>query len=403
MKELLNRIKEIAPDVKITGEDMTYFRIDRDDWTTDLEFDNSDITDIEAVLDDVKHCLSYSNLKNHGIYRHDYAEIVININSSILWGQFYKGRFNSGDENTEEDESAEELFYDSDKIFFEISYPSDDFERLINLYYSIDEPQEHLTTLQIHNINSVLLLNSDDDSATTRIILDIAKAILFDLNRKYDISLRLVNLSGLENSDEEDPLYDICEKLEEIDKPTLNTIYDKDLVNYYYRAMTMDDNEFKYLAYYQVMECIFDEVFLHENVQDVKQIINSNKFSSYNDNDITQIIRTIEQYNKNKLDRDKLKLVLEKYFRGDIHDEAYIIANKEIIDLLISMKLIQKENDFKDLQRFTNIVYDYRCYCTHSNRTFPARTTYNKTNDELYNYLFLIQKTAERIITNYKT
>jgi len=233
------------------------------------------------------------------------------------------------------------------------------------------------------------------------IILEIAKCIIFDLDSKYSISLYLMQIPESDDAGE-DPIFEVKEKLQSLENLTLKCKYDKDLIEYYYRAIQMDPSEFKYLAYYQVMECIFDEVFLAENIQDVKQVINSNWFSSYKDDDISKVIRIIEQYNKSKNDREKLKLVLEKYFRGNIHDEAYCLANKEIIELLLEMNLIKNESEFKDIQRLAAIIYDYRCKCTHSNRTFPFRTSFNNTSEEQYNYIILIKKISERIIMNYR-
>lgn len=40
------------------------------------------------------------------------------------------------------------------------------------------------------------------------------------------------------------------------------------------------------------------------------------------------------------------------------------------------MGKITKDEDLKDLQKIGNIIYDFRCNCTHSNRSFPFRATF---------------------------
>lgn len=316
-------------------------------------------------------------------------EFTINIANNFFIDSF-QGYELTGDES-------------SDEISYEISNISEDFEKLIKIHYVLrnSDPEDFLTTIKIYNIDKVLGESYKESKFSAKAI-EITKCILFDLASKYSIFLCLMNIP---ESDDEgyDPILDTNEKLEKINNQTLKKRYDKDLINYYYRAVQMDESEFKYLAFYQVMECIFDEVFLYENIQDIKQVINSNWFSNYRDEDITQVIKIIEQYNKNKNDREKLKLVIDKFFKGSIHDEAYCLANKEIIELLINMGLIKNKNDFKDIQKFSNIIYDYRCKCTHSNRAFPFRSTFDNSSEELINYISLIKKVSERIIMNYGT
>lgn len=65
------------------------------------------------------------------------------------------------------------------------------------------------------------------------------------------------------------------------------------------------------------------------------------------------------------------------------------------------MQLIKKDEELKDMQKLISIIYDYRCKCTHSNRTYPFRSAYENNNDELSGYISLIKKIAEKIIINY--
>jgi len=76
----------------------------------------------------------------------------------------------------------------------------------------------------------------------------------------------------------------------------------------------MEASEFQYLAFYQVLECIFDEVYLSETISDARKIIESSWFSPVEDEHIKGLINIIDRYNKEKDDREKTRLVLQKIF-----------------------------------------------------------------------------------------
>lgn len=115
------------------------------------------------------------------------------------------------------------------------------------------------------------------------------------------------------------------------------------------------------------------------------------------------MIKIIEQYNIKKNDHEKLRLVLERYFKGETHDSAYLTANKDIILILQQkLNLIKKEEDLKNTSNLAKIIYEYRCDCTHSNRKFHTKYKFDKTQDELNNYIELIKLISARIISNYK-
>jgi len=164
----------------------------------------------------------------------------------------------------------------------------------------------------------------------------------------------------------------------------------------------MEQSEFKYLAFFQVVECLFDEVFKSELVQDIRIIIESDWFSSQNDTHLEEMISIIDKYNREKNDRTKTKLVLERYFKLNVHDEAYNLANKEIFTILNDLKLIKNNSDLKDLQILANLIYDFRCECTHSNRNYPIQRNININEENLNLYIMLIKKIAQKIILNYK-
>lgn len=387
MKDFIDAIKNLSNDIDINIVDDDTISLRCKTWKNEIEID-CDSTGYDDTLECIRELISYITIPNLGFAKNDYLEIAVNIIGVYFYDSF-------------EGNSIEINEYQN-KIAYEIGSASDEFAKLIETQHSFHniEPENFFTTIKIFNLNSVLKVNYTDPFFIEQ-VKDIVKCIFFDLSSKNSIDLCFFNIPESDDGDY-DPFYEVNEKFENVENQSLMAKYDRDLINYYNRALQMEGGEFQYLAYYQVMECIFDEVFLSENIQDVKQIITSNWFSSFRDDDITQIIKIIEQYNKNKNDREKLRLVLDKYFKGNLHEEAYLTVNKQVIDLLIEMKAIKAKNDFKDLQVMVNIIYDYRCQCTHSNRTFPFRTVFSNTSDELANYIKLIKMVSERIIINYK-
>lgn len=148
---------------------------------------------------------------------------------------------------------------------------------------------------------------------------DAVKNILFKLSHQYDVHLDIVQIPDFDDESFIDHHYEEMENIDSIDEHIVLKLYGRDLINYYHRAMNMEESEFKYLAYYQILECIFDEVHLYATVQDVKHIINSDWLSKHSNEDIKIVIEMVDTYNKKRSDREKLTLVLENYFRGSLH------------------------------------------------------------------------------------
>ncbi|MDU5080208.1 hypothetical protein [uncultured Tissierella sp.] len=362
-------------------------------WKKDLYFYLDEDTDIEKFIEDF-FILKY--IPRLGCYMDNYIEFMLSTPYTFFQLSF-------------EGYNVPELECFDDKIYYEISGISDHLFNIIrvNEKYNDDfiESLRYIATIKIYNVNDIKKISIDDVSFI-EVAKNTAKNLLFDLSYKHSLVLTLEELPNdfevFEDFEDYDPVFELAETMVNIKDNYIKKSYDSDLINYYYRANKMDDSEFKYTAYYQVLECIFDEVYLHETVQDIKQIINSSWFSSYDDENIVSLINVVEQYNKNKNDREKLKLVLEKYFKGDSHDEAFFLSNQDIIDILINkLKKISRKEELKDLQKIATIIYDYRCNCTHSNREYPFRTTFTGDYNELNNYIELIKKVSERIIINY--
>jgi hypothetical protein len=115
-----------------------------------------------------------------------------------------------------------------------------------------------------------------------------------------------------------------------------------------------------------------------------------------------KLIRLIEKFSKEQNDRIKVKLILEKYFKMNLHDDAFFLAYSDISKLLIDLKLINSETELKDLQKIGSIIYDIRCEYTHSNRKFPKKNEVAIEDEDLEKHIELIRLISKTIIENYR-
>ncbi len=384
--ESLNRKHGKKVSISINDEEVC---LSCDEWIDESLF----FVDSECprdILNEIENFFSINYIPHCGCYNEDLIEILVN-----------DPRFNFIGILRDVDILSEE---NDTKIYYDISTCSDELIRQLNTYSKedVDANEMHLTSLKIYNAFS--LINNDSKERTQKNILGLAKSILFEISYKTGVALSILDwfFDPNEDNDIDGLVWETEESLEKLSDQTLDTIYDLDLIDYYYRAQCMVTSEFKYLAYYQILECLFDEVYQFETIQDLKQILNSAWFSSKNDENIYQLIQIVERYQKNKNDREKLKLVLQKYFKTNTHTDVYLLANTEISNILINkLNLMKNEQDLTDLNVITNAIYDYRCNCTHSNRKFTFRTDFLKTKEEMSYYIDLIKKVTERVIKNY--
>lgn len=387
--DVLDTIQRDHPNVSIRGVyqlDEVFFS--NDEWVSNICF-NYEYLD-EFILD-ITAFFYYTYEKNQCLYTKDYMEYIIDFPElDPLLGYI------------DLPEIYGSQVYD-DKVYFEITKLSLPLFNLLmkEQEYGSEVEYEHygVLSLKVYNLNSVsnILYN---DSNFKEYALKITKDFIFHLSMKYNINLNIVE-KNMNEIDTEDLVSTLYEKLEMIQENDLvyKQEYDKDLIQYYYQASLMEDSPFKYLAYYQVIECIYDEVLMATTVGDIQQLINSSWFNSYDKTDIQKIIEKIKWHNNSKKDEDKLKLVMEKYFRNNASDDVFLEVNKEIIELCKKMKIIKDDIEFKDLQKLQKKIYRYRCDCTHSNRTYPISKIVD--NNSIQDYIKLIKLISERIILNY--
>ncbi|WP_433752935.1 hypothetical protein [Paenibacillus amylolyticus] len=391
-EQITELLKKINIDAKVEVEDNEEVIISNNSWADYVSF-SIDHENLEETLNQIERYFKMRYIPYLGCYCDNYVELILNL-SSVTWGSGLDGVALIPDETQISDGG----------IIYEISSYSHELMKLLNFHqdYQSDLEEDWFTSIKILNINSTLAISTDDPNIVDHYIY-IAKNILFDLSSRHSVDLKLYEIIDDTEYDDADEVFDTSNRLQEVNVLSLKHSYDSDLLEYYYKAQMMDDSKFKYLAFYQILECIFDEVFQYELVQDVKQVINSNWFSSYNDDHVTQMIKIVEQYNIKKNDHEKLRLVLEKYFKGETHDSAYLVANKDIIFILQNrLGLLKKEDELKNISNLAKIIYEFRCECTHSNRKFTTKYSFEKTNDELHIYIELIKLVSARIISNYK-
>lgn len=359
------------------------------DWRARVSFN---LDNFEHGLKNLKYFFEGTYIESTTFYEKDYIEFSITFPElENIFGMPYLSETEFLDESNK------------DKLYFEVNKISEPFFNLITKDQEYgdesgyDEHEE--VTLKIYNINTVLQIDINSDDFYERAV-HVAKTIIFNLSYNYKIDIKLSN--ELEGENIEDLIYELSERIESIKvKDMLVTkLYDKELVNYYYRALQMKDSEFKYMAFYQVLECIYDEVLMATTVESIRQLISSNGFDSNMDEDILFIIEKIKLHNSSKKDEDKLKLILDKYFKGTLPDEVFLEVNKEIAELMVDMKKIRDVSELKDLQKLQQTIYRFRCDCTHSNRAYPVKRL--EDENSLSDYINLIKMVSERIILNYK-
>ena len=375
-------IEKLHSDINISVGD-EFIEVYHPSAGVDLVFDrhSGDKVTLNAIL----RFLEYECIEGISIQRKNYYEVVISVKNYIRY-------------EYEDQLEVPAAGYNEDKIYYEIGAISDDFEKILNETISWDNfSTEYFISLKIFNMD--IQLNLKKETNKTLIYEKLVNSIFFDLHHNFSLQIEITDLADYKK-------YDLYHNEETEIEPIEDTAidynkYDKDLISYYNRATRMAESEFQYLAYFQVLECIFDEVYKYETIQDIKTILNSNWFSNSSNENINSLIDVVDKYNKEKNDRNKTKIVLEKYFKKDVHDDAYFLANKEIIQLLTEMKLIKSKTDLNDLQKISNIIYDYRCECTHSNRLYPIKNSTVIEGNNLKSYIELIRKISERIILNY--
>ena len=389
-EQILKRIRKIDENFSIKDSNNDkYWIIENEKLLTHSTLrkdDEEGIKNIDLYLNEL---ISFKYQRNEYLYNTDQFEIII----GVLFDENEIDKFlkTSRDFGNPPDKK---------NIYFKISNYSKYF--IDKTFFRESYQWEFYQTIKIFNINSVTGIGVDDQDFL-KVANKICKSIVFELEQKQKLIPRFFNpkLDEKQGKAFYGQTYDFTPDLIDFKKIDFSR-YDGDLVNYYYRALWMEESEFKYLAFFQVIECLFDEVFKKELVQDIRVIMESSWFSTQNDSDIEKMISIIERYNKDKNDKIKTKLVLDRYFKTEVHDEAFFLANKDIVAILIDLKLISSESELKDLQKLATYIYDYRCDCTHSNRDYPIKTLVKSTNENLNKYIALIKKIAERIIINYK-
>ena len=330
--------------------------------------------------------INFNYILGQSIIRDDYYEIVIECNNILEYYNFNELEINGCGEDY------------LNKTYYEIGSISTELGVLLkeSIYWDHFSP-EYYKSIKIHNLNKIIPGSCTEKSFVEK-ANDYASIILFQIATHHGLNIKRLDLSDSNIFDPE---------MEEFDSSSISSTiispnnYDVDLINYYNRANLMPNDSFKYLAFFQVIECLFDEVYRDQTIQDVKSIINSNWFNSQNSENILDLIKLVEKFSKEQNDKNKIRLVFEKYLKLNMHEEAFLLAYSDISDILIELKLIKDKKELNDTLKFGNIIYDIRCEYTHSNRAFPKRKEANIDEEDLLKHIELIKLTSKAIIENY--
>lgn len=343
--------------------------------------------DEEPIEDDFIHDFINSKyILGQSILRDNYYEIVIDFNNIL---DYY-------DLDALEIKGCGDDYLN--KTYYEIGALSLEFGEFLkqSIHWEHFSP-EYYQSIKIYNLNKLIPGNCNEELFIKN-ANDYVSIILFQISTHHGLNIKRLDLS---DSDTYDP------DMEEFDSESISSTiiepynYDIDLINYYNRANLMSNDSFKYLAFFQVIECLFDEVFRDQTIQDAKAIINSNWFNSHNSENVLELIKLVEKFSKEQNDRNKIRLVLEKYFKMNMHEEAFLLAYSDISDILLELKLIKDEKEINDIQKVGNIIYDIRCEYTHSNRAFDKRKETKIDEEDLSNHIELIKLISKAIIENY--
>lgn len=365
-----------------------------------VEFNHPDNQDVSLSLDVAKRrnkdCIDEERLNKflstkyvlgQAIIRQDYAEVVVG----------FTNLFDVYDEESIIIEPCGENL--ETKAFYEISDISEDFDLFLsNTIHWDNFSSEYFKSIKVYNIKQIITDEYRSDEFKKK-LQDVLEIISFQLSTKHNLKIRLIDLS---DADKFEPDFDEVDTSEIESTIISNSNYDLDLVSYFNQATHMSDSSFRYLAFFQVLECLFDEVYREETIQDAKSIINSNWFNTRNSDHILQLIKLIEKFSKDQNDRSKIRLILDKYFKMDMHDEAFLLAYSDISEIMKSLNLIKEKDELKDLQKIGNIIYDIRCEYTHSNRNFPKRNETKVKKEHLTEHIEIIRLISQAIVENYR-
>jgi hypothetical protein len=329
MKELTELIRGLSADSFSKDESLiTFYHPDNKEIGIDLDIEIEKGVEYidEKILSDF---LSTKYVTGQYIIRENYFETVVD----------FSNIFDLYDRDSTSIKPCGHNY--EDKPFYEIGDISNEFDVFLkqSIYWD-NFSSEYFKSIKLHNINQLITDNYKSEAFMKK-ISDYLSVLFFQLSTRYDLKIKLLDLGDSESFEPEFEEFDTSEIESTI---IANNDYDLDLIKYYNRAFQMSDSSFKYLAFFQVIECLFDEVFREETIQDAKAIINSNWFDSHNSDNILQLIKLIDKFSKEQNDRTKIRLVLEKYLKMNIHDEAFLLAYSDISDKLIELDLIRRES-----------------------------------------------------------
>jgi len=362
-------------------------------WVTRAEGDDPVECEVSGSLEDLRagitDFLSATYLPHQAILYRNRAEFLVSIAQS-----YYVDSLTHYDTRIGVDDFAPDFHY-------AVSPISKTLERWLSISVDGDWLDSSLYSIKINFPASELDKSENDNAARWNKAYAAVHTVILNLSRSFHIDLELISLPEDYDSD---PYYEVLEEAGKTlgtGKQLINKTYDYDLMQYYYRAVVMKDSPFKFLAFYQVLEALFDEAQRIESVADVRGLLTASGFSPWADMKVQELVESVLRYSTERDERSKLRRVLELFFRGSQHDDAYQRANSDIADLLIRGGWLGKLEDLKDVARLASVLYDYRCRAAHAERTFPRSQSVDPEVEKEALLLRVVKLFAERVIIGY--
>ena len=230
---------------------------------------------------------------------------------------------------------------------------------------------------------------------------NLATSFLFEIMVKNDVGISIQN-----NLYKALYLHDEWEdnKIKNFGKAPLS-FYNKNVINYYKRALAANNAYIKYISYYQVLEYYFDEIFKENIYNDLRSILMNGGFSAEKDKELDKLVKLIKKKIKENgygNEQESLLFLLKKYIKlEELKDKLNEITPNWYSNNKVEFSGAPKIswNDEKGwLNSIVNRIYKTRNSLVHSKSGSEERYKPYKDDEELKLEIPLIKALAELVI-----
>lgn len=268
-----------------------------------------------------------------------------------------------------------------DEIEINLGRPSKNFSVLFSKH--IDK---YTLTFKIKNINI-------DEDNIEEMIRKITDSFLFQIDRKYNIPLKIVKKSHKNNYESMQPVKNL-----NFD----NLVYEKEAMELYKYANSIRNKPLlQYLSYYQVVEYYFPVYSKRKLINKVENNIIDPKYNIHNKKDLYKIIDYIgRRYNNYTKEQQQLKFVINEILDKE-EVEEFIKKDKQKKEHFKKDKVSNVKIDIEDdnlLDNISNRIYKLRCKIVHKKENQEYLTPYSKKIKNIYYDISLIRFVAQKAL-----